>query len=165
LDSITPYPQRIVRDPEQLVSERLQRLLAYWTSLKGTRLAPARSELNPADMRDQLGWIWLMDVLDGGEDFRFRMGGDRIIQFFGQRLAGATLNDVAAQYPEFFGRFRNLVHLATYSGKPASGGPSQTAYEPRAYLEVEALMLPLSDDGKSVTGLLGGIEVKPLTTD
>src|SRR5678815_2275437 len=68
----TPTPnQRIVHDPNQLTSERLRRLYAYWASLKGERIAPSRSELNPADMRDQLGWIWLMDVIDGGEDFRF----------------------------------------------------------------------------------------------
>ncbi len=141
----------------------MTRLYDYWTSLKGERVAPARSELNPADMRDQLGWIWLMDVIDGGEDVRFRMGGDRVVQFFGQRLNGATLKSVQPTAPLFFGRFLDLVQLAIKSGRPTSGGPSQTAYEPKAFMEVEALMLPLSDDGTTITGLLGGIDVRPIT--
>jgi hypothetical protein len=164
LDTPTPN-QRIVHDPNQLTSERLRRLYAYWASLKGERIAPSRSELNPAEMRDQLGWIWLMDVVDGGEDFRFRMGGDRVIQFFGQRLSGMLLSAVMPGSPEFFGRFRNLVRLATLNAMPASGGPAQTAYQQRSYLEVEALILPLSDDGKSVAGVLGGIELRPLTVN
>jgi len=162
----TPTPnQRIVHDPNQLTSERLRRLYAYWASLKGERIAPSRSELNPADMRDQLGWIWLMDVIDGGEDFRFRLGGDRVIQFFGQRLSGMLLSRAMPGSPEFFSRFRNLVRLAALNALPASGGPAQTAYQPRAYLEIEALMLPLSDDGRTVSGILGGIELRPLTVN
>jgi hypothetical protein len=158
----TTANQRLVHDANQLTSERLKRLYVYWDALRGNRVGPARSELNPADMRDQLGWIWLMDVTDGGADFRFRMGGDRVIQFFGRRLSGALLSDIAKESPQFFGRFRNLVRLATTSARPASGGPAQTAYEPKAHLDVEALMLPLSDDGVTVTGLLGGIEIRPL---
>jgi hypothetical protein len=164
LDSSTPN-QRIVHDQSQLASERLRRLYAYWESLKGDRVAPSRSELNPAEIRDQLGWIWLMDVIEGGEDFRFRMGGDRVIQFFGQRLSGMLLSNAMAGAPEFFARFRNLVRLAALNGMPASGGPAQTAYQPRSYLEVEALMLPLSDDGTTVAGILGGIEMRPLTAN
>jgi hypothetical protein len=113
-------------------------------------------------MREQLGWLWLMDVLDDGEDFLFRIGGDRVVQFFGQRLAGTTLRAFQPTSPAFFGRFFDLVFLATRSRKPALGGPTQTAYEPRAFLEVEALILPLSDDGKAVTGLLGSMEIRPL---
>jgi len=113
-------------------------------------------------MREQLGWLWLMDVVDAGQDFRFRMGGDRVIQFFGQRLAGTTLRALQPTSPAFFGRFFDLVSLAIRNKKATLGGPTQTAYEPRAFLEVEALILPLSDDGKTVTGLLGSMEIRPL---
>lgn len=163
MDSQTPL-QRIVERADSLSSERLQRLFEYWTQLRGTRFAPARSELNPADMKDQLGWVWLMDVVDGGADFRFRMGGDRVVQFFGERLSGNTLSAVQMRAPEFFGRFRDLVTQATATRKAAAAGPAQTAYELRAFLEVEALILPLSDDGVTVTGIMGCIEIKPLST-
>ena len=161
MDSPTPS-QRIVETADAITSERLKSLFAYWTRLRGGRFAPPRSELKPAQMREQLGWLWLMDVVDGGHDFRFRMGGDRVIQFFGRRLAGTTLRALQPASPAFYGRFFDLVSLATNNGKPVLGGPTQTAYEPRAFLEVEALILPLSDDGKMVTGLLGSIEIRPL---
>jgi hypothetical protein len=154
--------QRVLENANAISSERLKSLFAYWTKLRGARFAPPRNELKPAQMREQLGWLWLMDVLDGGQDFRFRMGGDRVIQFFGQRLAGTTLRALQPASPAFFGRFFDLVSLATRNKKAALGGPTQTAYEPRAFLEVEALILPLSDDGKTVTGLLGSIEIRPL---
>jgi hypothetical protein len=161
LDSQTPL-QRIVTRADSLHSERLQRLFSYWDALRGARTAPSRGELNPAEMKDQLGWVWLMDVLDGGKDFRFRMGGDRIVQFFGERLSGNTLAGVSDRAPAFFGRLRDLVGMATVTQKAVAAGPTQTAYEPRAFLEVEALILPLSDDGVKITGILGSIEIKPL---
>jgi hypothetical protein len=162
LDSSTPL-QRLVESADDLASKRLKRLFAYWDGLRGTRFAPARSDLNPAEMKDQLGWVWLMDVIDGGTDFRFRMGGDRVVQFFGERLSGNTLRAVLPRSPAFFGRFLDLVTETTAARKPVAGGPAQTAYEPRAFLEVEVLLLPLSDDGAAVTGIMGCIEIRPMT--
>ena len=130
--------------------------------MRGDRFAPPRADLNPTEMREQLGWLWLMDVIDGGRDFRFRMGGDRVVQFFGERLSGNTLSGVAHRAPAFFGRFRDLVTMATNEKRAIAGGPAQTAYEPRSFLEVEALILPLSDDGVNVTGIMGSIEIRPL---
>lgn len=161
MDSPTPN-QRIVESADALSSARLRRLFDYWTQLSGERFAPARNELNPTEIREQLGWLWLMDVVDGGRDFRFRMGGDRVVQFFGERLSGNTLSGVAHRAPAFFGRFRDLVSMATKEKKGVAGGPAQTAYEPRSFLEVEALLLPLSDDGVNVTGIMGSIEVRSL---
>ncbi|HEX2591739.1 MAG TPA: PAS domain-containing protein [Rhizomicrobium sp.] len=158
-----PSAHRIVESADGIASERLKRLFAYWTQLRGTRFAPMRNEINPSDMREQLGWVWLMDVVDGGADFRFRMGGDRAVQYFGHHLAGATLKQIQPQAPQFFGRFFDLVSLCVKQGKPAGAGPSQTAYPPRAFLEVEVLVLPLSDDGSTVTGVIGSIEIVPLT--
>lgn len=113
-------------------------------------------------MREQLGWIWLMDVLDGGSDFRFRMGGDRVVQFFGERLAGSTLKAVLPRAPAFFGRFLDLAARAVETAGPVIGGPSQTTYQPKSYLEIEVVLFPLSDDGATVTGLMGSIEIKPI---
>ena len=140
----------------------MRRLYEYWTKLKGDRFAPARSEINPADMKDQLGWVWFMEVVDGGDDFRFRLGGDRVIQFFGQRLAGLTIKEITPKSPAFFGRFMDLAQMATLKRHPVIGGPSQTEYEPRSFLEVEGMLLPLSEDGKNVTHLLGCIDIRPL---
>jgi hypothetical protein len=160
----SPAPNhRLVGDACEIASERLRRLHGYWAVLRGDRFAPARSELSPVDMKDQLAWIWIMDVIEGGDDFRFRLGGDRVIQFFGRRLAGETLRTVIPEAPLFFGRFFDLVRMAAVGRKPSALGPTQTAYEPRSYLEVEALLLPLSDDGVNVTGLLGCIETRPIT--
>ena len=154
--------QRVIENASPIISERLRQLYDYWADVKGKRFAPARKEINPVKLRDHLGWIWLMDVIDDGEDFRFRLGGDRIVQFLGERLAGLRLKEVQPKSPVFFGRFFDLAALATKKKKPVLGGPTQTAYEPKAYLEVEAVLLPLSDDGVNVTGLLGSIEIKPL---
>src|ERR1700743_1982355 len=104
--------------------------------------AQARSDLNPADMKDQLGWVWLMDVLDGGTDFRFRMGGDRVVQFFGERLSGNTLKAILPLPPALFGHFLDLANRLVETGAPVIGGPSQTSYQPKSYLEIEAVLFP-----------------------
>jgi hypothetical protein len=153
---------QFVEDADVISSGRLKRLFDYWNTLKGARIAPARTDLKPADMREHLVWIWLMDAGNNGEEFRFRMGGDRVVQFFGNHLGGASVKDVLPNAPAFFGRFLDVVTLAAKSAKPVLAGPGQVPYEEKAFFEMEALLLPLSDDGVNVTGLLGGMEIRPL---
>jgi hypothetical protein len=45
---------------------------------------------------------------------------------------------------------------------PVAAGPSQATLEGREFLSLEVLVLPLSDDGGTVTSVLGAVHVGPL---
>ncbi len=56
--------------------------LTFWNDLRGDRTMPERSEIVPEDLALWIGWLHLVEVIDGGEDFLYRI--------FGSEAGGAT---------------------------------------------------------------------------
>src|SRR5476651_9614 len=75
-----------------LTSEKLRAAYVVWEDLRAGRIGPNRDAITPARLRSILSSTFTIDVIDGGQDFRFRFAGDRIIQFMGQRYAGTLLS-------------------------------------------------------------------------
>jgi len=145
---------------EALTSERLIDVLAAWRRVCLGRMAPKREEMTPALLKNALPWIWMIDVVEGGKDFRFRIAGDRIIQFMGRRYAGSLLSEFV-DLP-FFQNMHSILMAALERKRPLMAGPGRSKLEGREYLELEVLVLPLSEDGEAVTTLFGAMEIRPL---
>jgi hypothetical protein len=143
----------------ELTSERLKSIYAIWMELADSRLAPARADIAPAKFRALLPWTWMVDVIDDGQDFRFRIAGDRVIQYLGQRYSGTLLSE--ARGPRFFENMRDIFALCVAQKTPVAQGPLQSSLESRQYLDGEVIVLPLSDDGEAVTHLFGGFDFWP----
>jgi hypothetical protein len=62
-----------------------QDLFAYWNELRGIRLAPERSEIDPAAIRGALGDT-LMLAQEPGRRTSFRLAGTRVCALFGREL-------------------------------------------------------------------------------
>ena len=150
----------VVKDPEDLVGDRARALYAIWQKLSGDRLAPRREEFTLAHIRSLAPWVWNIDVIDEGQDFRFRLAGDRIIEFMQKRYAGAVLS--ALPKNPFFVRMHAILSHCVTEKRPVAAGPFQSAYENKDHLEMEVVVLPLSEDGETVTGLMGVMEYWPL---
>lgn len=61
-------------------------LYEYWNRLRGARTAPARTEINPREIAQCLGDVFLMEGTMA--DFRFRLAGSRIGESLGRALTG-----------------------------------------------------------------------------
>jgi hypothetical protein len=144
------------KSAELLTSDKLASILAIWKELSAGRIAPKREEILPAKLRSLLPWTWIVDVIDGGADFRFRIAGDRIIEYLGQRYAGKSLSEMRG--PAFFELMHDIFSYGVKYKRPIANGPLRASHPLRAHLESEVLVLPLSDDGENVTGLFGGFE-------
>jgi hypothetical protein len=144
-----------------LQSPRLVQLFDYWTRLRGPRIAPALREIDPREISQLLPWIWLADVVDDGEDFGFRLGGERIIEYVGRRLSGARLNFFRGQ--PFFETMRDAFKLCVETKAPVVRGPTRSTLEARNYQDMQVLLLPLSANGETITQLFGGMTL--LTMD
>jgi hypothetical protein len=69
-------------------SAALQEFLAYWASKRPGAL-PQRSDFDPIMERPRMApSMFLVDVLDDGAVFRFRLVGTRITRFIGSDLTG-----------------------------------------------------------------------------
>jgi hypothetical protein len=58
--------------------------LRFWDGLRGDRPMPERAQIVPEDLKPWIGWLHLVEVLDDGEDFLYRI--------FGSEAGGATGN-------------------------------------------------------------------------
>ena len=57
-------------------------LRSYWESKRAGRALPSRSDISPAQLKEHLGWVMILDVLPGERDFRYRLIGTLVTQYF-----------------------------------------------------------------------------------
>lgn len=143
-------------DPPHLQHPVLAFLKSYWDKKRGGRNMPSRADIRPSEMKEHLGWILLLDVLDGGVDFRFRTVGTRIAEYFLMDATGKTVTEAFAPYGEAAAK----AVLATHR-KVAREGVVVRAYGGagvfgREFLDFDAIYLPLSEGGKAVNMILSG---------
>jgi hypothetical protein len=146
-----------------MTSEKLLAVYAVWKELADGRIGPRRAELTPARLRRTTPWTFTVEVVDGGTDFRFGFAGDRMIQFLERRCPAPTLAGLMGT--AFFAAADRLFRQCVTSAKPLLSGPKPTHYQGKEHLEREVLLLPLSDDGVRVTGILGAFETWGLGTN
>lgn len=135
----------------EIRDERLLRLYRYWVERKGARRFPGRPDIDPLDFPYLLGNIMLLDVVASNPPrFRVRLHGSNMVMRAGYDLTGKLLDDLPI--PEY----RNYV-IARCKGLVKTGAPLVVQHDrvlggqPQRY---EALWLPLSSDGRTVTMLL-----------
>jgi len=137
-----------------LTSERLKAIHGLWHELKGDVIGPTRGQITPARLRTNMPWTFIMEVVDG--DFRFSFAGDRIVQFMGQSHAGALLSTLLGS--RFYDGMNRFFQGAVVTKQPMRIGPLRTTLVGKEHLEIEVMVLPLSEDGQHITALLGSFE-------
>lgn len=64
---------------DTVVSQIVRRGHAYWRDLRGDRPWPMRRDLDPARIVSLLPFLFMVDVLEDGRDFRYRLLGTDIV--------------------------------------------------------------------------------------
>lgn len=141
--------------PETIGHSGLIQLLNYWREKRGERPAPRPSEIDPLEMRFILGYAMLLEVLDDGADFRYRLFGSGIAERFGAEMTGKRLSDMQS------GEYIFSFFAAGYQAVVARGEPMFTEHYPSLRSEVsnwKRLILPLQNaEGRTVRLLVGQI--------
>src|SRR5690348_2749144 len=137
-----------------LTSEKLKAVHALWLELKGDAVGPKRGQITPARLRTAMPHTFVMEVV--GSDFRFSFAGDRIVQFMGRAHAG-TLVSTLLGTPFYDGMNRFFAGAVSARG-PLRAGPVRSNFPGKEHLEMEVIVLPLSEDGERITALLGAFE-------
>ncbi len=144
------------KHPDELVGRNAKTLYYIWETVTGDRLAPMPDEITLGLIRTLAPWFWNIEVVDGGSDFRFRLAGDRVVQFYGEHLSGSLLS--ARTHLPFFRDLRRHLHHCVMIGMPFAIGPVPSMYPGKEHLEIELLLLPLSDDGETISRITGLLE-------
>ena len=130
----------------------LRTLLAYWQGLPAGPRAPLAAGVNPLEMREALGFVMLMDAVDGGRDWRYRVYGTGIAARSGFDATGRLVTDAPfAPLTEFF--------LASYRACAARVEPVFIRHAPPVRVHVvswDRVILPLDDGEGGIARLLVG---------
>lgn len=153
-ESVTPSPPD-PRSPDQLLPdgapEDLCRLMAYWITKAGERPMPGFPEIDPVEIPWALSRLYVVRVIDGGADFRYRLVGEDIRERHGIPMAGKRPVDLfpAATAAAILERWRRIVTepAACYT---ASEHPTRGGWRMRA----RRVQLPLGQKPGSVDHLL-----------
>ena len=125
-------------------------MLDYWQEKRGSRLAPAREEIDPADFVQILPRVMLADVLSDPLNFRYRLSGTGICNVHGEDLTHLLARDllppqygalIHGHYVQAVTERRPLLHLIRF----------ESADKLRTYAR---LLLPLSADGLTINMLM-----------
>ena len=133
-------------------------LRAYWIRKRGSRAYPSRRDIVPSEIREWLPFVLLVDVVERGADFRYRLVGTHLNQFFPMPPAGKLMSKVLAPFGE------NTINrtIAAYRHVTTTGAPLRVKGDGALYGQppkyFEALLTPLCDDGVRVNMIFGGFD-------
>jgi hypothetical protein len=117
---------------------------------------PLVRAIDPTPLRFILGWLMIIEPLEGGADFKYRLYGSQIAATTGRDLTGCKVSD---SFP-LFAAWTTALYRHVMEHKQ----PLLTRHAPRRYVPVEQwerLILPFGDqDGNVAWLLVGAVIVK-----
>jgi hypothetical protein len=136
---------------EQLRSEPPRHVLAHWTALVAGPRLPGYQQMDPVDLRPALGYVMLLDLVEGGRDFRYRLFGSLIGRVSGFDMTGKLLSEhpASAYVTEFslaVGRAAVQRREPVYTRRRPVGAQDTSLWE--------RLVLPLVDEEDKVVRLM-----------
>jgi hypothetical protein len=135
--------------PDDLRQPSTRDAYAAWLGARGERRMPSRADMSPRVMRKFLNYVALVELVDGGRDFRFRVVGDGIATKQKLPLIGKTLAEVDRMVPDFGTFLRNLYSRTIEQRGALAYRGTYVRTADRHPFTYEAVILPLGDDGET----------------
>ena len=128
-------------------------LYDYWNTLRGSRSAPDRRDLDPTKIRGALANTFILELNDGHE-FDFRLAGSHICSIYSRELKGRSFTRL--WHPRDRDAMETLVRAVTEDHAVALiTFTGMTAIHTR--VPVETILLPVRHNGSTQTRLLGAM--------
>lgn len=149
-------------EKRDLPEPKLQFLLDYWLGLRD-RLGcvPGRKDIDVLELRQAIGNIMMLEVLDDGYDARYRVYGTGIAEFARNDWTGQTVSELAQKT----GTPSALLYRACYLAVYRTCRPVYSEHISAAWLSPKAwrrLVLPYGEQGEGCAGfMVGNIPVEP----
>jgi hypothetical protein len=132
---------------------RLRSLYGYWQSHAADGRLPGAAIVDPIALRPWLGHLLLVDVLEGGSEFVYRVYGSNVAETFGQDMTG--------QSPRGFPSHHVDIIVGPYRAVAGDRRPRYTAHimsvQERKFAVWERVILPIADHAGNASQLLVGI--------
>jgi hypothetical protein len=141
----------------------------YWLAKRGERRFPDRADMSPSDFPRLLPNIAVVEVIDGGADFRFRLYGSELAAMTGRDRTGEYFSKLEAAPKAKIGTEETRAYWMRYGRvvlEAASPIFMKSALVPTATsrLTLHGLILPLTAGGTAIEQVIGGgfVTVSPV---
>lgn len=148
-------PPRLAWNPgeAEVPAGPLRFLRGFWHERCADGALPRYDAVEPFALKPALGYVMLLDVLDDGWDYRYRVYGSEIAQRFGRDLTGKRTSDIAKT------AYTGIFYLAGYRALirrrealfTVSSSPNYVAA-----VDWSRLCLPLVDETGAIARILVG---------
>ncbi|MBO6562919.1 MAG: PAS domain-containing protein [Nisaea sp.] len=140
---------------EDVRSPLVREAYMLWDDKRGARPMPARADFDPVEMPRLLASMILVDVEQPETRLKVRLAGTKIVDMFGSDYTGMYMDEID------FGDVREKV-LGEYLLCATEKRPLFSDHSFRKindyYHSIERVLLPLSNDGKTVNMLMAVLD-------
>lgn len=136
---------------EDLPTTQLPFVLNLWLSLRDADGRVTPEQIDPFKLKPALGYILLIDVLDDGEDFRYRLYGSEVARVAGFDMTGKRTSEIVT------GSLASTFYIAGYRALLRRPMPLFTWHEMPMQITINSwdrIVLPLSDAQGRITRIL-----------
>lgn len=139
-------------DRAQMNSDVILGVEAIWQSLCGTRLFPARSEIDPVAFRKWLPYLSIMELHDQPFRVRYRLIGTEVARFAGEDFSGRWLHETG--WTDLHQELNSMLYLRLYETKSPVFGFSKVDWQGRSDHIFKWALYPLGEADGTVTHCL-----------
>jgi hypothetical protein len=130
-----------------LTDERMARFYGHWSDLRANRALPARSDLDPADIKQLLPHIVIKQVV--GDRFLIRLMGTEVVDRTGENFTGRYLDEIGE--PGAYRDFVVKVYGTVRDGRKPVLSETDLSARAAAPKRIRRLSLPFAGgDGAAV---------------
>ena len=153
-DAMTCEPPDLIWSPEpaDLTNQTLSFLSSYWLERCRNGALPPSREIDALELGPALGYVMLLEPVDGGSDFLYRVYGSRIVDYSRIEMTGRRVWDIPSPMVAAY-------FVATYRAVCRRREPLFSFHRARLeqfYAHWERLILPFVDEDGVVDRLLVG---------
>jgi hypothetical protein len=129
-------------DPADLPTAQLPFVLRHWQSLRDDKGHVSHDKIEPFALKPALGYILILDVLDDGTDYRYRLYGSEIARVAGFDMTGKRTSEMVT------GPLASTFYMAVYRALLLRPEPMHTWHEMPMQITInnwDRIVLPLTD--------------------
>lgn len=131
-------------DADDLPKPQLKFLLDRWNALRGDAALPPRKTIDPVALKPALGFIMLLDAVDDGWDYVYRLYGSEITPHVVRDYTGMRTSELVMSGHTYITHF----YIACYRAARQRRAPLYTENTPPPSIAVKVwhrLLLPFAD--------------------
>ncbi len=120
--------------------------ITIWQNLSGERPFPRRSQITPHVLKTLLRSTSLIRVVDGGNDYEYRIVGDAFVMAHGVSFQGMSWSETQNLTPGYYAFVKPIYDRVVQSGEPCATRGWVERGGSAGHVYCENAFLPLGDE-------------------